>query len=923
MGLAEKKEGSKNVIVRNKLCERRDGSLIENTIFQLSDYPLNENMLFEIALELTITWINRILFLKLLESQQLLYQKKNHDYVFLNTEKVKNFTDLNTLFFKILAIEIKKRPESIKSKFAHVPYLNSSLFDMTEMEKLYFPISNLQEKQISIFSGTVLKDSTGKRRKGAINTLNYIFEFLEAYDFSSEGSEEIQEENKTLINASVLGLIFEKINGYKDGSFFTPGFITTYICRETIRQVVINKFNEIKGWNVSSFDELKNYIENKKISDIREANTIINSITICDPAVGSGHFLVSALNEIISIKSDLEILADPMGVRLKGYTAEVINDELMIFDDEHRNLFTYNINNPKSCRIQKTIFEEKRHIIEHSLFGVDINPKSVMICRLRLWIELLKNAYYTEDSGSTALKTLPNIDINIKCGDSLVSRFELGMDLESELSKLDYTVKEYQEAVQKYKHATEKVEKKDLENLIKRIKDKFRDSVKNNTILKLNIEEGKLRDELIAEQVNLFDDSHEEKVKKEKRKHETMQKIKEIERKKDDIENNIIYEDAFEWRFEFPELLNNNGDFSGFDVIIGNPPYISAVTMARDEQTKMIYKQRYPLATGSYDIYILFLLKTIELIKQNGTYSWIIPNKFLITNYAKRTKQELIENYGLKYSIDVSVFEVFKNANVYPIIIFGNRNSESKFDELLLENYEDLFKKTFISPCELKAYKTFKDFGIKIYSGTTGFQAQQLKVLISEKKARKKIPFIVSGNVDRYYWTNKNVQYMKNNFSQAYIQNDSKLIAKSKWNFWNNPKIVISGMTKTIEAVYSDEPLGLGVGIYGIYDCGKFLPLCLTAILNSKFLTYYFRNKFKDKHLAGGYLAINKSNIEELPLVEIPASDQRTLAKLAEKIHFAKKEDPLANTSKEEKSIDNIIYRLYGLTAEEVRVIEE
>src|SRR5690606_19814676 len=146
-----------------------------------------------------------------------------------------------------------------------------------------------------VISTTVLKDKQGKKLTGSLSTLEYLFEFLNAYDFSSEGSEEIQEDNKTLINASVLGLIFEKINGYKDGSFFTPGFITMYMCRETIRKAVVQKFNETKNWNCTDFNELYD-----KIEDRYEANDIVNSIKICDPAVGSGHFLVSALNEMIA-----------------------------------------------------------------------------------------------------------------------------------------------------------------------------------------------------------------------------------------------------------------------------------------------------------------------------------------------------------------------------------------------------------------------------------------------------------------------------------------------------------------------------------------------------------------------------------------------------------------------------------------------
>ena len=149
--------------------------------------------------------------------------------------------------------------------------------------------------------------------------------------------------------------------------------------------------------------------------DVLKANEIINSLHICDPAVGSGHFLVSALNEMIAVKNDLKILQDRDGKRLKEYQVEVVNDELIVTDEEGE-LFEYNPSNKESQRIQETLFHEKQTIIENCLFGVDINTNSVKICRLRLWIELLKNAYY---KNATELETLPNIDINIKCGNEL------------------------------------------------------------------------------------------------------------------------------------------------------------------------------------------------------------------------------------------------------------------------------------------------------------------------------------------------------------------------------------------------------------------------------------------------------------------------------------------------------------------------
>ena len=434
IGLTETKQGGKKIIERQKEGQRNTGSFLENAIIQLdsmdkigrlenaSQFGENhQERLFNVGLELSITWLNRILFLKLLEAQLVTYHKGDRSYEFLSLDRINNYDDLNSLFFQVLARQYSERNDDVKALFEKVPYLNSSLFEPTDIEHSTLFISNLRDdKTLPIYSATVLKDKKGKKRSGELNALEYLFEFLNAYDFSSEGGETIQEDNKTLINASVLGLIFEKINGYKDGSFFTPGFITMYMCRETIRKAVVQKFNEAKDWNCKDLDEIYDRIE-----DRQEANELINSLKICDPAVGSGHFLVSALNEMIAIKNDLNILQDRSGRRLKEYQVEVVNDELIV-TDEDGELFEYNPTAKESQRIQEALFHEKQKIIENCLFGADINPNSVKICRLRLWIELLKNAYYKNE---TELETLPNIDINIKCGNSLISRFDLDADL--------------------------------------------------------------------------------------------------------------------------------------------------------------------------------------------------------------------------------------------------------------------------------------------------------------------------------------------------------------------------------------------------------------------------------------------------------------------------------------------------------------
>ncbi|MBL7800301.1 MAG: class I SAM-dependent DNA methyltransferase [Chitinophagales bacterium] len=679
IGLTETKEGSKKLIERNKEGERNSGSILEDTIIQLDSLDkinrlekpsqfgnTQQERLFNVGLELSITWINRILFLKLLEAQLLTYHKGDKSYAFLSLDKIKNYDDLNSLFFQVLARKYDDRNQDVKKAFEKVPYLNSSLFEPTEIEQVTLIISNLKDdKTIPVFPSTVLKNEQGKKRTGSINTLEYLFEFLNAYDFTSEGSEEIQEDNKSLINASVLGLIFEKINGYKDGSFFTPGFITMYMCKETIRKAVIQKFNETKKWSCTSIQELYDKIEDRK-----EANEIVNSIKICDPAVGSGHFLVSALNEMIAVKNDLKILQDRTGKRLKEYHVEVVNDELIVIDEEGE-LFDYNPTNKESQRIQETLFHEKQTIIENCLFGVDINPNSVKICRLRLWIELLKNAYY---KNHTELETLPNIDINIKCGNSLVSRFAIDADLKQALKKSKWTIDTYRIAVDTYRNAESKEQKREMERLIADIKSDFRSEIARNDpkiqkLVKLEYDYGVLVAPSIFKEDAATYGSKADKKKAKEREEKLWGEVQKLKVEIEEIKSNKIFENAFEWRFEFPEVLNDIGDFVGFDVVIGNPPYMRVQEIqASQPKQKIYYESQYKNAKAAYDIANIFFELAVNISRKTSNNAYIFPHKFFNASSSEVFRDYLKTGQFIDTIAHFGANMVFEDADTYTCV---------------------------------------------------------------------------------------------------------------------------------------------------------------------------------------------------------------------------------------------------------------
>jgi type II restriction/modification system DNA methylase subunit YeeA len=666
LGLEEVKDKGKKLIRRKQEGSRNDGSLLENTcnflktrgrlsvLSNLQQYGADaDEQCFSVALELCITWLNRLLFLKLLEGQLIGYHKGDRGYAFLNGSRIGDFDELNELFFEVLAVRIEERSESVRAKFGNIPYLNSSLFEESDLERATMRINELKNRSdLPLHSSTVLKGTNGKRLSGRKSTLAYLFEFLDAYDFGAEGSSDIQEQNKSIINASVLGLIFEKINGYKDGSFFTPGFITMYICRESIRRAVVRKFNDTYGWSCHTITDLYNSLD--KIT-IKEANDVVNSLKICDPAVGSGHFLVSALNEIIAIKSDLGILADSEGKRLRGYGVTIENDELIVTTDDQ--IFEYNFKDAESQRVQETFFHEKETIIENCLFGVDINPKSVAICRLRLWIELLKNAYYRR--GSDALETLPNIDINIKCGNSLVSRFAISGNPNipaANRKKLKELTDKYREQVWNYKQSpsNKSVLRKEIENLKHSLENFGLPNDKDLKSLWLKKEELSV--------MTLFGFSKKETEKRQK----LHEQLTALERRFAEKEK-LVYHNAFEWRFEFPEVLDDEGEFVGFDAIIGNPPYIRQEAIK--EQKPAFMEMFGDFYCGTADIYTYFYKTGLNLLKTGATLCYIAPNKFMRAGYGKNTRELLTVQATPLMVLDFGDLPIFDEATTYPSIV--------------------------------------------------------------------------------------------------------------------------------------------------------------------------------------------------------------------------------------------------------------
>ncbi|EAI7185082.1 class I SAM-dependent DNA methyltransferase [Campylobacter coli] len=999
LGLCESKQNSKLIIAKSQESKEEQG-----TFYTAINSKLEEEN-FETILKLLILWLNRILFLKLIESNLVRFND-DKNLKFLNFKKIPDFDKLSELFFEILA---KGRSARKKSEFAYLPYLNSSLFEKQSIENT-LEISNLNnDLKLNYYKNTVLKDDKCKAKKGQVGLLEYLFEFLDSFDFGSDDEQSEILSQKELISSSVLGNVFEKLNGYKEGSFYTPSFITSYMCKESITKVVLDKFNTQFDLDAKDISELRKSLRKE---DKKAQKELLNSIKICDPAVGSGHFLVSALNVMLSIYDELNLFDEE-------FYLEVQNDEILITGRKGEFIEYKRPSTPKDKAhlIQQELFHTKKDIIENNLFGVDINPNSCEITKLRLWIELLKHSFYQsfDDENYHDLKTLPNIDINIKCGNSLVSYFETGKSL-NHYPNIKERINKYKRIVKDYKEGFY-TDKSHINQEIKNLKisfknfcfaDKFKKEMKsfNDKCEKYSKKYGNflaVDDEnlkfFVSANLTLFDFDEKEATKE----------FANLKKEYDNIFN-LESNHPFEWRFEFPEILDDDGNFKGFDLIIGNPPYI------RQEELKELkphLAKNYKVYKGTSDIYTYFYELGFNVLKENGILSFITSNKYTRAGYGEALREFLLKNtYILKY-IDLNGIKVFDSATVDTSILCfeKSKSKDNKFKYLALSN-------EILKTCayNIGLYKDFAEFSQNSLSKESFTFSDENTSALKAKIERIGTPLkewqglniyrgILTGYNEAFIiTTEKRNEILANCKDEAEKERTAKLIRKMlrgrdikrysyewaglwvifiPWHFPNveKPKTMLENEQDLKEQYLSlykhllshkerlskrnKEETGIryewyclqrwGANYYQEFEREKIVYPCIMAkepcfsyetsfafamapaniitsnsdilkyilaFLNSDFI-YLMLIKF---YMGGGIEGeLKTNNLEKLSIPKINSKNEKLadeLINLVDEILKAKEQDKNANTQELENKINSLVYKLYNLTEEEIKIIE-
>lgn len=757
-----------------------------------------------------------------------------------------------------------------------------------------------------------------------------LFDFYSRYNFTIYEND--PDDAEVGIDPEMLGHIFENLlEDNKDkGAFYTPKEIVQYMSRESIAQYLKTHADEALH---TAIDELiKDGKVGEALQDKANATAIYRllcDVKVCDPAIGSGAFPMGVLNVLYHARMLLYAFTRPT----QGFSPAMV----------------------------------KREIIQNNIYGVDIEKGAVDIARLRFWLALVVDEEEPQP--------LPNLDYKIMCGNSLIHRFALDAPFQNVLkhynkeNKTNITLDDYRQWVYDYTNISDHTQKDNFRQKIEDIKHAFKTELSMKEIDKISKVRGKIED-LQSKDIFGNQKGSATEIKK------LQGRLKVLEAQRDDIEANKLYDNAFEWRFEFPALLDEKGNFTGFDVVIGNPPYVNINTMP---QFHSIFKETYPeIHTGYNDLMYYFICQGTRLLSFDGVLSYITSNYYLGNDYAKKLRLYL--NDKLETVINFHNAAIFDSASVHTAISFVRKKSEKRniqFYTLKNDICSSLKLDIDYEYCELKRENLNDSWivansssdmiiekikKISVPMGTiteiakgpeTGKNGifSVAKSCLDENRIEKEIirHCIKNSHIKKYVISPIDLYliYADNDFSETKYPNAYKYLCQHKkdlldrrgpkndeYEWWrlhrpsikyifdSQEKIVVPYRAEHNRFAYDDKQFfndGGDIRAIIVKENSKYSIKFLLGLLNSNMLDWYYGFIGKQKGCAREYF--NKP-LSEIPIFKATQKQQQPIIDLVDKILAAKKENPQADTSEWEKEIDRLVYELYGLTEKEVKVVE-
>ena len=790
---------------------------------------------------------------------------------------------LEPLFFNTLnERRINDLADSRLGENIKIPYLNGGLFDKDNLDKkdIDFPYDYFKE----------------------------LMDFFAMYNFTIDEND--PEDSEIGIDPEMLGHIFENLlEDNKDkGAFYTPKEIVQYMSQESVVQYLKSHAPEELHTAIDSLIKqrvVEPILQNKE--NARLVNKALSVVKVCDPAIGSGAFPMGVLNVLFDCRH-----------LLYGFIGK--NED-----------FSY--------------AKVKRDIIQNNIYGVDIEKGAVDIARLRFWLALVVD--------ENEPQPLPNLDYKIMCGDSLLHRFALDAPFQNVLKDYNqkngthYKLEDYRQWVYDYTDISDHTQKDDFRKRIEDIKRAVKTELNDK-------EKGK-----IAKVRGAIDNLQIEDMfggKKNEKKIKALQKeLKALEQQRAEIESNKIYDQAFEWRFEFPALLDENGDFMGFDIVIGNPPYGVSI---KDQYRKAVVGILGNVP--DYEIYYYFIQIAEMLLVEKGIMSYIIPNTYLFNNFAKNYRLSILDRWNVLEILDCTKFKIFESATVFNTIntwqknTFGSpefigyrRTSNITSFAELLDNprtflrKEDLLKMNqnwglafFLSDKVVTLINKLSGNTNSIsnyYDCSQGYIPYRLSDLISvygkEEGTRIKTQRLWHSKqkTSEYYIQEiygRDISKYDYSVSGEFIKYGKHVACYVNPIFFTSPRLLVREITNpTIIACfitdsYINDPQLLPI----IAKDGSLESLYyLWGILNSKLATFYHFNH-SPKATKGAFPKILVQDIKDFPLPVVSNDVKSIITELVKQV--LKNHSKGLDTKTDEQQIDLIVYHLYGLTYDEVLIVD-
>lgn len=395
-----------------------------------------------------------------------------------------------------------------------------------------------------------------------------------------------------------------------------------------------------------------------------------------------------------------------------------------------------------------------------------------------------------------------------------------------------------------------------------------------------------------------------------------------------------------------------------FDVIVANPPFVGARRLALRNPlaAKAARRQVARTHSGGCDLYIQFVERIWELLADGGCFGMVAPNRIAVVDYARRCRELLLTEGRIDRIDDISELRAFPEANVYPVILCAAKERACSAHAVRIARVRSL------KDCDNQESWTIRQSALRpelgfpldvpldlesraptrplseiavLHSGATGFVAARLADALRERgdAPAEAWDFITTGNIDRYWIRRGNVRFLRRSFRRPVLPSNAEFLSARKRRLYSQPKIVLAGMSRRIEAAWSGDGLALGVQVYAAADIDED-PFFLLAILNSALMAYLFRIRFQAKRMNGGYLAINKGQLARLPIRTMRGASARArqlhdeLAEAAQQLTIADESARTETRNKVrsnyvlERRIDAAVFELYGVTESEIAAIE-